>query len=95
MSGEHVEVRSRRRRVLAVVVGGSCFVILACALYAASGFGTLLVFSWFYEGRGHPPLPGAPNWLYIAAYFVVLPILCLGAAGRVGWVLARTVWKRR
>jgi hypothetical protein len=73
--------------MLAAVVGGG----VAIVTYVAAGVATLFAFGAIYGGRGHPPLPGAPEWMYVAAFVVVCPLLALAA----GALAARFAWRRR
>jgi hypothetical protein len=73
--------------MLAAVAG----IATALATYAAAGIGTLFAFGAIFPGRGHPPLPGAPEWMYVAAFLVACPLLALAA----GALVARLVWRGR
>lgn len=72
--------------MLAAVVG----LVAAGLVYVATGIATLFAFGAIYGGRGHPPLPGAPEWMYVVAFVVICPLLALA----VGAFAARFVWRR-
>lgn len=58
-------------RLAAVVLAG----VVATALsYLALAWGGLVALSRTFEGSGHPPLPAAPDWLYVLVFLVVAPL---------------------
>jgi hypothetical protein len=48
-----------------------------------------------YGWSGHPSLPNAPTWVYVALYLAVLPIVSLAGAGAIVRAVARQVSRRR
>ncbi len=49
-------------------------------MYVCACLVSYIVLSFVFEGSGHPPMPGAPDWLYVGVFFVVLPLVALGFA---------------
>ena len=76
-----------RARPWPVLLGVLLGLIVAAAMYIALAWLGLITLSLFFEGRGHPPLPSAPNWLYVTIFFVAGPLLALIAGVTAGrWV---------
>jgi hypothetical protein len=55
-------------------------VVLAAPLWAVLGYLATAPLGMLFGWSGHPPLPGAPTWVYVAVYAGVLPVVSLGAA---------------
>ena len=65
--------------------------VLAAPAWAVLGYFASAPLVWIYGwSSGHPPIPNAPNSVYIGLYLVVLPVFCLlGAWKVVGWIAER------
>ena len=65
--------------------------VLAAAAWAVLGyFASAPLASIYGWTSGHPPIPNAPNSIYIGLYLVVLPLICLlGTWMVVSWIAKR------
>lgn len=45
--------------------------------YVALAWLGLIIISLSFEGSGHPPLPNAPDWLYVLVFVVVAPVITI------------------
>jgi hypothetical protein len=73
-------MRAVFRATLSITVGVVAFVVAAALTYGLAVVAGLVVFGVFYPGSGHPPLPGAPEWMYVGLLYAVGPLLALGLA---------------
>jgi hypothetical protein len=70
-------------------------VLLAAPLWVALAYWSTGPLGAIYGWSGHPPLPGAPDWVYWTLFAVALPVLCLGVAGAVVHLVTRWLCRRR
>lgn len=56
-------------------------IVLAAIGWALAGYFATAPLGAIYGWGGHPAMPSAPWSVYVALYFVILPIVCLVA----GW----------
>lgn len=71
------------------------FLVTAALTYGLVVVTGLLTFAQFYPGSGHPPLPGAPDWMYATLLYGACPALGLLAAistSRLSIRLTRKWW---
>ena len=59
--------------------------LVAAALWALLAYFSSRPLGAFYGWSGHPPVPAAPQWVYVTLFLVVLPVLSLA----LGWALVR------
>ena len=62
--------------LLAVLFG---LLVLALALVVQT-VAAYAAFVLIFPGQRHPPMPGAPDWLYVTAFFIPVPLITLAAA---------------
>lgn len=90
--------RGSRQRPLRRLLRGIALllvaVVAAAATYVTFAMATLGLFSWLYEGSGHPPLPNAPEWLWIATFAVAGPLLSLALGAAAAGFLRRRFRRR-
>jgi hypothetical protein len=65
--------------------------LVAVPAWVVLGFLATAPLGAVYGWSGHPSIPGAPTWVYVGVYLVVLPLVC---AWPVWWLTGRVARAR-
>lgn len=78
------------RRVLPLLLRVLATLVLAISAWAVLGYLASAPLGSIYGWSGHPPIPGAPTYVYVGLYLVVLPIVCIAGA----WMIVNWIYNR-
>ena len=77
------------------ILAAASTLVLGAVLWTAAAYLLTAPLGAIYGWSGHPPLPGAPTWVWVLLYLVLLPMSSLTVAWCVVRALLRAGARRR
>lgn len=69
-------------------------ILAATVLWLGLGFLATMPLGLLFGWSGHPAIPAAPAWVYLALYAGLLPLFCMFVGWKAAQLLSRRLSKR-